>query len=195
MIKKILLDLDDVLVDCTGSVMRRLGDMDDRDLAWFDVNLDWPSDHGRDVIKLYEKHTGIYRSVKDFWSMFERDFWANLRPFDHMYALIEICSQVVGSENVAICTSPTKCGECHAGKLDWIEKYMPEHMSRQYLMTPRKQFCASHGTLLIDDFDQNVQDFRDHGGMGIEFPRPWNRNAEHSADPMPNVIKQLEILG
>ena len=71
-------------------------------------------------------------------------------------------------------TSPTIDPDCLAGKLEWIHEFTPRWMHRQYLVGPRKQFCAHREALLIDDADKNVNTFREWGGQALLVPRPWN---------------------
>jgi 5'(3')-deoxyribonucleotidase len=75
---------------------------------------------------------------------------------------------------ICILTGPTKDPECLAGKYEWITTVLPPYLHRQYLIGPRKQFCAHPEALLIDDSDDNVKAFRGAGGHAILVPRPWN---------------------
>ena len=77
--------------------------------------------------------------------------------------------------------SPTKDPECLAGKLEWIHNHFPAWMHRQFAITPRKHLFARPDSLLIDDYGENVERFKAHGGHAITVPRPWN---DHwAADP------------
>ena len=96
---------------------------------------------------------------------------------------MEACAEAVGRENVCITTSPTKCPESLAGKLEWIHGHFPEWMHRQYAITPRKHLFARADSLLIDDHSENIERFEAHGGHAILVPRPWN--PYHGIGPMP----------
>jgi len=166
MIKTILLDVDDVLCDCTGACMRHMG------------LFDWKREdyiiEDRDIYREFANITGIDFSPQRFWEHFKREFWAGIEVTPWCYDLIDLCAKYVSPDNIALCTSPTKCGDCLAGKLDWIEENMPSWLHRQYLMTPRKHFCAAPGVVLIDDASENTMAFRGSGGYSITFPQKWN---------------------
>ncbi len=169
-VTQILLDLDDVLVECSGEIMRHMG------LTNYNVWEDYPEDIGRDIIMAYELATNVRYSAEVFWEHFKREFWAGLPKTPWCDELIDCALMAVGYGNVYICTSPTKCGECLAGKLDWIDANMPWAMARDYIMTPRKEACAFAGSVLIDDAEVNVDKFNAAGGTGVLLPAPWNKN-------------------
>ena len=169
-VTQILLDMDDVLVECSGAIMRHMG------LTDYNIWKDYPSDVGRDIITAYQAATGIRYCDEVFWEHFKREFWATLPKTPWCDELIDYALMAVGYGNVYICTSPTKCGDCLAGKLDWIDANMPWAMARDYIMTPRKEACAFPGSVLIDDADCNIEVFNAAGGTGVLLPAPWNKN-------------------
>ena len=46
--------------------------------------------------------------------------------------------------------------------------------NNKFLIGFQKHFCAHSGSLLIDDYDKNINDFRQAGGNAILVPRQWN---------------------
>jgi len=183
-IKKILIDLDDVLGHCTLHALHHMG------LKHFQT-----SDYSikeRDIMEMFRLKTGINHSPKEFWQHFSREWWASIPTTLWCYDLIDLSVSYVGNDNVAILTSPTKCGDCLAGKLDWIENVMPPFLHRQYLMSPRKGFCAAEGHVLIDDCEENVIDFYEHGGHGILLPQPWNTARDFVGKELEYVKKELD---
>lgn len=170
----IFLDLDDVLADCTGDALRHFG-CDYK--GWWDYPI-----KTRDIYQVLEQLThGVYLPPQVFWEHFKREFWATMNPLEGCHELVDYCAGLVGPENVVILTTPTKCGDCLAGKLDWIEDNMPKWMHRQYIMTPRKHFCAAPNTLLVDDADENCDRFMVDsegivtGARAFRWPQPWNQ--------------------
>ena len=89
-------------------------------------------------------------------------------------------------------TTPVEDPESLAGKLEWIHKYFPEWMHRQYLMGPQKHLLAGPGSLLIDDSEENVEKFRQHDGQAILVPRPWN--SLNRANTMKHIIWNLDTI-
>jgi len=178
-IRKILIDMDDVLCDCTGDALRHMGLH-----GW--VRESYPIET-RDIYEVYRLATGVQYSPAQFWEHFKREWWANIQPTPWCHDLINLCTEYVSTDRIALLTSPTKCGDCLAGKLDWIETNMPKWMHRQYLMSPRKAFCASEGVVLIDDCTENLEAFEQDDGFGIAMPQMWN-------DARPFIGKELEYL-
>lgn len=183
MIKKILLDMDDVLCNCSDDIMVHMGLSD-----W--LREDYTRED-RDIIEMYYEKTDISYSTPVFWEHFKREFWANVTPTPWCFDLIDLCCEFVPKEQIAICTSPTKCGDCMAGKLDWIDKHMPPWLHRQYIMTPRKEFCAAPGVVLIDDAEENTVSFNKAGGWWITLPQPWNMNRSIIGQELQYVRNQL----
>lgn len=182
-IQTILLDMDDVLCDCTGACLRHMGL---HDFKREDYGID-----DRDIYAEYERITGIRYSPAQFWEHFKREFWASIEPTPWCYDLIDLCAKYVPTEQIALCTSPTKCGDCLAGKLDWIEEHLPKWMHRQYLMTPRKHFCAARGHVLIDDASENTKAFTEAGGWSVTFPQAWNHCREYIGEELEYVAGWL----
>jgi len=171
---KLLLDLDGTLVDFVGGAIK-----------YHNLPIDIynrPENLGEfDIVKL----SGI--SPQEFWEPLGYNFWLNLSWIDEGKEILELCEEVIGSENICILTSPIITSGCLQGKIDWIAREMPKY-KRSFLIGPRKEFCARADNILIDDSDSNVSKFIAHGGRSILVPRPWNSQYE-------NRYKVLEVVG
>jgi 5'(3')-deoxyribonucleotidase len=164
-IKRIFLDLDDVLNEFTMTTLEALG------CCAGPYNPEW----GWDIVKAAnEMHPHDVFTTETFWNSLNRKHWATLPKSRMCDRLIARCADFVGRENVYILSSPTKDPDCLAGKLEWIQDELPEWIHRQYMIGPQKHLCASPESLLIDDRDKNVQDFCEAGGKVVLVPRPWN---------------------
>ena len=172
MIKRIVLDLDDTLNSLTLHILRYLGcNVEDYDYHLF------PVDCGYDIEAAYHRIKPPHLpdlNRSQFWNSIPRSVWANAPRSREFEFLCGHSAALVGQENVCILTSPTKDPESLAGKLEWIHSACPEWLHRQFLIGPRKHFCARPDTLLVDDSDENVKTFKRHGGQAILVPRPWN---------------------
>lgn len=166
---RIFLDLDDVLNCFTMSALRHVGcPVGIFDYSRFDPAWGW------DIVAAANKlHPSRVFTEAGFWGAIRREFWASVPPSREL-SLVFQCADYVGAENVCILSSPTLDPDCLAGKLEWIQRFLPKRYQRQYLIGPRKHFCARPDALLIDDRDQNVKDFIACGGQAILMPRPWN---------------------
>lgn len=186
MIRRIMLDLDDTINSFTMSI---LGSVLGLNVGPYDYQK-YPVELGYDIVGAYNKlrlgqptHAHLPElNVVEFWKTLPRAVWAELPKSPQFDCLIKWAENFVGRENVCILTTPTKCPDSLAGKLEWIHKYLPDWLHRQYLMGPRKNFCARQDTLLIDDSDHQVDAFRAAGGHAILIPRPWNSNAHLNTD-------------
>jgi len=188
-IEKLYLDMDDVLTDCTGDALRHMGILDYR-------RENYPHGIGRDVCKAYQLFGGIYIPPENFWQHFKRGWWAGLTPTPWCYDLIDLALKFVDKERLFLLTYPTQCGDCHAGKWDWIEDKLPEWFRRQYDFTPQKLTCAAPGSVLIDDCDKNIKAFESNAtpGKGIVFPQPWNSQSHMIGRELDWVEQQLTYI-
>ena len=173
-IKTIFLDLDDVLNRFTMCALQHVGcDVNAYDDTSF--NPEW----GFDIVKAanglpHRKGYPCFFTLGTFWDSIGRSVWAKTPMSSECGFLIHKCKQMVGRDNVCILSCPINDPECLAGKLEWIQRYMPPWLYRQYLLGPQKWMCARPDALLIDDSDKNVESFRAAGGQALLVPRPWN---------------------
>jgi hypothetical protein len=165
--KQVLLDLDGPLVNFIDGVRQLHPQFTTpyRDIRWgFDEEV-FPGDRER------------------FWGPMGFDFWADLPKTKFCDPIVDKAVELVGLENVAICTSPTQTRGSIEGKIEWAKRNLPHLMkNRQFVVTPRKQFAAGPYRILVDDRDENIDDFKYAGGHGILFPAPWNKNRYYSED-------------
>lgn len=186
MIQRVFLDLDDTLNSLTLHI---LGMVRGISVGPYDYHK-FPVEVGYDILGAYERlklrepefqHFETF-SVQTFWETVPRVAWSRTPKSPQFDYLIREAENLVGRENVCILTTPTKDPECLAGKLEWIHDYLPSWLHRQFLIGPRKHFCARPDALLIDDSDEQVNKFREHGGQALLVPRPWNTNHVYDTD-------------
>lgn len=184
---KVFLDLDDTLNRFTLPALCRVGcPIDPHDYGHF------PHPGSYDIVAAANTLRAAPLTKSEFWDSLPREFWATLPKSDEFEFLLEFAERLVGREQVCILTSPTIDPLCLAGKLDWLHRNMPREYHRQFLIGPRKHFCAHPRHLLIDDSDANVESFRLHGGQAVLLPRPWN--SLHSVPTMPFLANALATL-
>ena len=164
--KKILLDMDGVIVDFIEGICKY-------------HKLENPYDKG--------EHLGNW-DVSDYWKMDKETFWTgvssifwrDLNPYRDYADLINLCIAKVGQKNICLLTAPPmhnahRCSETVKGKLQWLKD---RGINLPVLFGEAKHFCAGADTILIDDADHNVDAFREAGGKAILVPRPWNTQHE-----------------
>lgn len=172
MIQRIFLDLDDVCNTLAPFVLHSVGCV----IAPDDY-ASYPREFGYRISDVANSLLGEARfTPATLWASIPRSVWVRVPESPFFHWLLQTCAAAVGRENVCIATSPTKCPESLAGKLEWIHDHYPAWMHRQYAVTPRKHLFARPDSLLIDDYGENTARFRALGGQVILVPRPWNEN-------------------
>jgi len=169
-LKRIFLDLDDVLNKFTVQALEHVGcKVTQQALNCYYEKVGWDILNAANWLR-----PNNILTRKEFWDIFNREDWANFPVSDEFEWLLDNCEALVGKENICILTSPVLDPGCAAGKMEWIYKHCPKWLHRQYLIGPPKHLCAHPNALLIDDSDKNVNEFSKYGGQAILVPRPWN---------------------
>lgn len=161
MIKNIFVDMDGVVTDFVGGVIKL---------------------HNLDREETLSKMKGSY-SINDilnlkpaeFWGRIDEDntFWESLELLEEANTLMAVCEKHVGAHNTYFLSSPAMSPKCHYGKAAWVQKHFPKYINR-LILTGHKYFLADRSRVLIDDSDKNLKPFIEHGGHAILVPRPWN---------------------
>ena len=160
-IKRIFLDLDGVVRDwCEGMRLKYGIDFPDEQID----NWDW-------VTRLVTSYNKI--TEKEFWDAQGEDFWVGLQKTKDADEIISMCEDKC-PDNVYILTAPTLN---NAGwSQQWIRKNMPSYFhAKKYLIGPPKYVCANKTSLLIDDKEDNINQWYDEGGLTFLYPQPWNQ--------------------
>jgi len=118
----------------------------------------------------------------EFWRVINPmgvEFWRGLEPYVWFEALH---TRVSALGKTIFLTKPSRGAESAAGKMLWLQDRFG-HEFRDYILTPRKQFCAAWPySILIDDQDQNLDAWP---GRKVRFPQMWN---QHRRSPDPTRI-------
>lgn len=117
------------------------------------------------------------------------EFWLGLGFTPEAFQILDLVEDKFGSANVYLCSSPSEWPAASYGKHLWINKNLPAY-KRRFMLVNDKFVIASKSKLLVDDNNDNVDRFRDHGGHAILVPRPWNRH--HELNTLAYVMEQLE---
>lgn len=153
--KKLLLDLDGLLVDWHAGVFKV-------------HNLNIPR---KDLTWDFWKALNI--SDDDFYRPMGYAFWRDLPWTSEGPRLLKLLENIVGKDRIYISTSPADVIGCMDGKKAWIKANMPDYKYR-FSIGPAKEIAASANTCLIDDRDKNCMNFKNEGGFTVLAPRPWN---------------------
>lgn len=189
MIKTIYLDMDGVLSDFTAGWHNALG-------VPFDI-YDYPLPKGLwDYSSVIEKQYGIkWGAIVKVCS--RRIFWYQLPMIRDAHRFYRsLCER----HNVVFLTHATGVfNECLIGKQLWLDGFTDFNSYEMILLKSdeAKGIYATPDSVLIDDKDDNIQDFIRSGGRGILVPRPWNnRRFEFESFEQANrlVEKNLEVV-
>lgn len=164
-VRHIYLDLDGVLADWHGRV-----------LELFNHTKAWKLGDS-----IYE-YLGVSRfQISHAISMEGMSFWQNLKPLPWFSHLIDTVSFY---SDFSIATRPSRDPISATGKMQWMYKHLSGDNNkefRRFAIIEDKFRLAKTGTILIDDDEEQCNNFTEHGGLGILFPRIWNANYRHSS--------------
>lgn len=178
-----LLDMDGVLCDFVGAMCKAHDKEDPFKRA---INL------GKyDMAKMWKMEEKTFWKPANFV-----DFWASMDKMSDAGDLVKFVENKFGKENVAILTAPSEHSNSIIGKMKWIANNYPQ-FKRRVILTPAKDFLAHHGNVLIDDRDENVDNFKKAGGRAVLMPRPWNSQHSKAFFSLANVehhIHEMNIV-
>lgn len=124
-----------------------------------------------------EKIWGV--SPEEFWNPIDAlgvSFWENLDKTPDADYIVQRATDMYGVDNIAVLTAPNQSGGCYIGKAKWIQKHYPQFNKKIiFANAGAKRFLAGPGRILVDDRNENVDDFNKSGGYGFLWPRKWNR--------------------
>lgn len=176
---KILCDLDGVLVDFVSGYFSLIGKNNLLPI--------WKPG-------LWDLEAGC--GVKMDEDLLTREFWGQLPWMSDGKKILHTLEREFGSPNVCILSSchVKRVGDACAGKFDWIGKNITAYRDR-YLFGPNKTFCSHRDSILVDDKDENVIQFRAEGGRAILIPRIWNSAHRHRDLDIPTyLLGQIDAL-
>lgn len=125
--------------------------------------------HGKPVPymgKHWEMRLEYGMSKEEFEAPFDRDWWLSV-PVHPLFEILEGTGQ-----DFAFLSAPMQ-HESWAWKSEWFDKHFPQHHKR--LIITHDKTVLARKNILIDDRNENVEDFWLAGGKGILVPRPWNK--------------------
>ncbi len=185
---KVFLDMDGVLVDFVGGLHRALG------MDYSHVAYPYPRAKYEMFGEVCSRSGGNISMDQLLATCDPAEFWANLQWNTTGREIASAISSVVPWDDVVICTKPMPRPEAWAGKIQWLNKHLPQAKNITIMSAPKHLF-AKPGHILIDDKDSNVESFREHGGSGFLIPQPWNSAHEKFLDNyVPKLKEDLTML-
>jgi 5'(3')-deoxyribonucleotidase len=133
-----------------------------------DVLVDWKSA----ITKICKNFWDIDDEKKRFFLLVEagREFWAN-NPWTNdgkdLWNSINIYRPILLS--AAARGNYTVNENVKNGKLDWIKNNLGLDFSKNAIICHRKEkkLYSNNNSILIDDFEKNIEEWEENGGIGI----------------------------
>jgi hypothetical protein len=174
-ITDIYLDMDDTIVDFTGGACKA---------------------HGFPVESLSEGDGALCDkmniSPQEFWAKCSgHDFWAGLEWHPQGGEIMDIVSLCAVS--TWLITSPSDDPGSCSGKYAWLQANLPGRR-RNLVMSTARAAVAAPGRILIDDRQENCEQWEARGGEAILIPRPNNRRFAHTAGAVGYLRNELNFL-
>ena len=177
---RILVDMDEVLADFTGSALAVHG---------------WTREQFE-----AERKPGVWDMTKtmgltdqEFWNPINeigQRFWEQITPLPTYKEIMKLVQQF--TTDWFIVSSPSFCLGCIPGKQQWLSVYFGLVGRNRLIPTSYKHVMANDFTILIDDNEDNLKKFTEAGGHGILFPTKGNSLYKISDNPVEHVKVMLE---
>lgn len=142
-----------------------------------------------------KKEDVINQSIPDdtFWPMVQKinNFWENLEPMKNGIALMDwACKE---GYNVEILSSPSRHDKRSIkGKHTWVKKYLSKYSPKVNLVrASEKQTFSNENSILVDDLEKNIKQFKSKGGKGLLFKD--NTSMLNKLKELVNDIKKTEL--
>lgn len=185
---KVFLDLDGVLVDFIGGIHNAL-------------NL--PYEYGKypyqkgkwDMLgDIGEKFRGSQFPSSAIDGLCNQEFWRTLNWMEDGQQLLYGWVGIMGKfDDITVLTTPMPNPDSWTGKYLWIKENMPaKFLKNTIMLAGSKAQLAGPDTLLIDDKDENIIEFKAAGGRSILVPRPWNKLHSQAEETLQVVKNNLE---
>ncbi len=172
----VYLDCDGVYADFVTGILEKMG-------IHFPGYAAWPWGRVFDIFPL------IGSNWTEASKHCDADFWANL-PWmpDGMAIYKEVFERFRVNETMVL-TKPMDHDGSYTGKAEWVTTHMPA-LRRRLVPThiAKSEFAFDFNCLLIDDSEENYDNFVAAGGSGILVPRPYNANERIHAQGTETVV-------
>lgn len=161
----IFVDLDGVLTDFYQAFHKALG---------IDYNQEkYPYTLGK--YDIFEQIASIYNIDSATFDRIlnDQDFWKTLPKTKEADEILTICEKF--TQNIILFTNIShKMENAIVGKYLWVKNNYPKYINNILIGSVNKNILSFPGTILIDDCDENINNFNALYGIGILIPRKWN---------------------
>ena len=169
---RILLDMDEVLADFTGGACCVHG--------WTPEQL-----QAQQPIGVWGIAEPMRLTEEEFWAPIVaagKPFWVGLDELPWARSILDLVRSV--TDDWFIVSRPGWDADCYSGKAVWLKGFFGNYKFDRFVLTAHKHLLACPGTILIDDSEDNVEQFIEAGGYGILFPCRHNKLHQYAYNPV-----------
>jgi len=131
------------------------------------------------------------------WGMIDKEgeeWWENIEKLPWADDLINLLKKE--TKDLFFLSSPSKSPVCYSGKIKWVLKNYPK-MDRDLFLGCKKHMFAHSNTLLIDDTEKKIKEFREYGGHAFKWPCPLSLidgdiNIDDTMKELKDYIKEIK---
>lgn len=157
---RIYFDLDGVIVNFVRGALTIHGKhLDPNDVQWD-----------------FASQIGFADDQAAFWRPLGFQFWDSLGIHVdglELFRSVERFVESIGNGRISFLSSPCDTLGCCDGKRSWVKRTFPKYAKKLFLGSDKSEH-ADRSSILVDDYDRNVESFRSAGGFAFLVPRPWN---------------------
>ena len=105
-------------------------------------------------------------SISQFWAVVGyggEKYWTEMQWIPHGKQLWDY----IKGKNPSILSAPSKDPKSKTGKIKWVDSHLQPKPELLLVNAKEKQQYATEASILIDDKPENIQRWKDAGGVGI----------------------------
>lgn len=181
--KTFFLDMDGVICDLSLGLIKLLNKKYHKSLTIEEYALKC----GKYKVEEYYELTN-----KDFFEIIKKDdnFWLDLPVTSYGHELYKNLCNI--AKEVIIVTKPVYDYKCAAQKLEWLN-YHFNIKSDKVFIGAKKYLMAGNG-ILVDDYEKNINEFKENNGDAILIPSSWNTPNLKFDIVWESLIKELNFI-
>lgn len=130
------------------------------------------SDFDRQFVSMFKISPNKYKSIngkEKFWKIITSKgikYWSDMPAMKNYQKLISILNTT--NIPIEILSAPSKDPASKQGKIEWLKKHGITY-KQNFVPAIEKQNYATPNSLLIDDNEDNINQFISKGGFGILY--------------------------
>ena len=158
--------------------------------------VDYEDEKIRQQIKDGKRMEAFVGGDSKMWKMIDaegEEWWENMEKLPWADDLVNLLKKE--SKDFIFLSSPSNSPLCYSGKIKWVTKHYPD-LSKNLMLGCKKHMFAGSNTLLVDDTDKKIKQFREYGGHAFKWPCPLSIvdedvKIEDVLQDLKNYIKEI----